>query len=66
MKTREHGRVPAITVESRYLEPNLVSLRFASLELYNLNPDFSNPRAQTLDFSKLPITRTNFGSRGTN
>ena len=41
MKTREHGRVPAITVESRYLEPNLVSLRFASLELYNFNPDFS-------------------------
>ena len=29
---------------SRYLEPNLVSLGFASLNLYNFTPDFSNPR----------------------
>ena len=35
---------PSVSRTSRYLEPNLVSLGFASLELYNFNPDFSNPR----------------------
>ena len=29
---------------SRYLEPNLVSIGFASLKLYNFTPEFSNPR----------------------
>ena len=33
-----------ISQTSRYLEPNLVSLGFTSLELYNFTPDFSNPR----------------------
>ena len=47
---------PSVSRTSRYLEPNLVSLGFASLKLYNFTPDFS----------KLPITRTNFVSRGTN
>ena len=41
---------------SQYLESNLVSLGFASLNLYNFPPDFS----------KLPITQTNVGSGGTN
>ena len=35
---------PSVSRTSRYLEPNLVSLGFASLELYNFTPDFSNPR----------------------
>ena len=35
---------PSVSRTSRYLEPNLVSLGFTSLELYNLTPDFSNPR----------------------
>ena len=40
----------------RFLEPNLVSLGFTSLELYNFTPDFS----------KLPITQTILFSPGTN
>ena len=52
---------PSVSRTSRYLEPNLVSLGFASLKLYNLSPISRTP-----DFSKLPITRTKFGSRGTN
>ena len=45
----------------RFPEPaadisNLVSIEFASLKLYNFTPDFS----------KLPITRITFGSRGRN
>ena len=35
---------PSVSRTSRYLEPNLVSLGFASLKLYNFTPDFSNPR----------------------
>ena len=35
---------PSVSRTSRYLEPNLVSLGFASLKLYNITPDFSNPR----------------------
>ena len=35
---------PSVSRTSRYLEPNLVSLGFASLKLYNFSPDFSNPR----------------------
>ena len=35
---------PSVSRTSRYLEPNLVSLGFTSLELYNFTPDFSNPR----------------------
>ena len=35
---------PSVFRTSRYLEPNLVSLGFASLKLYNFTPDFSNPR----------------------
>ena len=35
---------PSVSRTSRYLEPNLVSLGFASLKLYNSTPDFSNPR----------------------
>ena len=50
---------PSVSRTSRYLEPNLVSLGFALLKLYNLTPI-----SRTLDFSKLPITRTNYGSRG--
>ena len=34
---------PSVSRTSRYLEPNLVSLGFAS-KLYNFIPDFSNPR----------------------
>ena len=35
---------PSVSRTSRYLEPNLVSLGFASLKLYNFTPDLSNPR----------------------
>ena len=35
---------PSVSRTSRYLEPNLDSLGFASLKLYNFTPDFSNPR----------------------
>ena len=35
---------PWVPRTSRYLKPNLVSLGFASLKLYNLTPDFWNPR----------------------
>ena len=35
---------PSVSRTSRYLEPNLVSLGFASLKLYNFTPDFSNLR----------------------
>ena len=35
---------PSVSRTSRYFEPNLVSLGFASLELYNFTPVFSNPR----------------------
>ena len=38
------SRTLAVSRTSRYLEPNLVSLGFASLKLYNSTPDFSNPR----------------------
>jgi len=47
---------PSVCRTSRYLEPNLVPLGFSSLKLYNFTPDFS----------KLPISQTNLGSRGTN
>ena len=35
---------PSVSRTSRYLEPNLVSIEFASLKLYNFTPDFSNPQ----------------------
>ena len=35
---------PSVSQTFRYLEPNLVSLGFALLKLYNFTPDFSNPR----------------------
>ena len=35
---------PSVSRTSRYLEPNLDSIEFASLKLYNFTPDFSNPR----------------------
>ena len=35
---------PSVSRTSRYFEPNLVSLGFASLKLYNFTTDFSNPR----------------------
>ena len=35
---------PSDSRTSRYLEPNLVSLGFASLKIYNFTTDFSNPR----------------------
>ena len=35
---------PSVSRTSRYLKPNLVSIGFASLKLYNFTPDFSNPR----------------------
>ena len=34
----------SVSRASRYFEPKLVSLGFASLNLYNLTPEFSNPR----------------------
>ena len=34
---------PSVSWTSRYLEPNVVSLGFASLKLYNITPDFSSP-----------------------
>ena len=43
---------PSVSRTSRYLEPNLVSLEFASPELYNFTPDFSSPRfLETPDYS---------------
>ena len=44
-----------ISRTSRYFEPNLVSLGFASLKLYNFTPDFSNPR-----FLETPATSNQF------
>ena len=35
---------PSVSRTCRYLEPNLISLGFASLKLYNFTSDFSNPR----------------------
>ena len=35
---------PSVSRTSRYPEPNLVSLGFASLKLYNFTPDLSNLR----------------------
>ena len=58
------------SVSRRYLEPNLVSLGFASLKLYNSIPDFSNPRfLETPDNSnqfwlpwdKLTLDNSNLG-----
>ena len=46
---------PSASQTSRYLEPNLVSLGFASLKLYNFTPDFSNPR-----FFKTPDNSNQF------
>ena len=46
---------PSVSRTSRYLEPNLVSLGFASLKLYNFTPDFSNPR-----FLKTPDNSNQF------
>ena len=44
---------PSVFRTSRYLEPNLVSLGFASLKLYNFTPDFSNLRfLETSDNTK--------------
>ena len=34
---------PSVSRTSGYLDPNLVSLGFTSLDLYNFTPDFSNP-----------------------
>ena len=45
---------PSVSRTSRYFEPILVSLGFASLKLYNFTPDFSNPRfLETPDNSNL-------------
>ena len=52
---------PSVSRTSRYLEPNLVSLGFTSLKLYNFTPDFSNPR-----FLETPDNSNQFFSRGTN
>ena len=61
---------PSVSRTSRYLEPNLVSLGFASLKLYNFTPDFSNPRfLETPDNSnqfwlpwdKLTLDNSNLG-----
>ena len=46
---------PSVSRTSRYLEPNLISLGFASLKLYKFTPDFSNPR-----FLKTPDTSNQF------
>ena len=35
---------PSVSRTSRYFEPNLVSLGFASLKIYNFTPNFSNLR----------------------
>ena len=59
---------PSVSRTSRYLEPNLVSLVFASLKLYNFTPDFSNPRLLEtpdnsnqflLSWDKLPLDHSN-------
>ena len=61
---------PSVSRTSRYLKPNLVSLGFASLKLYSLTPDFSNPRfLETPDNSnqfwlpwdKLTLDNSNLG-----
>ena len=43
-RTKYRFLEPSVSQTSRYFEPNLVSLGFASLKLYNFTPDFSNPR----------------------
>ena len=59
---------PSVSRTSRYLEPNLVSLGFALLKLYNFTPDFSNPRLLgtpdnsnqfLLSWDKLPLDHSN-------
>ena len=61
---------PSVSRTSRYLQPNLVSLGFASIKLYNFTPDFSNPRfLETPDNSnqfwlpwgKLTLDNSNLG-----
>ena len=34
----------SVSPTSRYLEPNIVSIEFTSLKLYDFTPDFPNPR----------------------
>ena len=55
------------TVESRFLKPPDISKQtLFPLDLPHSSSIISPPIFRTLDFSKLPITRTNFSSRGTN
>ena len=46
--------------------PDISNQTLFPLDLLHSSSIISPPIARTLDFSKLPITRTNFGSRGTN
>ena len=42
---------PSVSRTSRYLEPNLVSLGFASIKLYNFTADFSNLRFLEISYN---------------
>ena len=57
---------PSVSRTSRYVEPNLVSLGFASLKLSNFTPNFSNPRfLETPDNSNqllLPCDKLTLGN----
>ena len=51
----------------RFPEPSDISNQtLFPLDLLHSSSIISPPISRTLDFLKLPITRTNFGSRGTN
>ena len=50
----------------RFLEPpNILNQTLFPLDLLHSSSVISPPISRTLDFSKLPTTRTNFGSRRT-
>ena len=62
-KSKQQVLEPSVSRTSRYLEPNLVAIEFASLMLHTvISPLISRTRY----VSKVPITRTSFGSRWTN
>ena len=46
--------------------PDISNQTLFPLDLLHSGSIISPPISRTLDFPKLPITRTNFGSRGTN
>ena len=74
-KSKDYGN--QVTTKKVQWNPDFSSPRFPEpldisnqmlfpLDLLHSSSTISPPISRTLDFSKLPITRTNFGSRGAN